>query len=142
MALSVYREPGEHNHFSLLVAGTYALFILSLLVLSRGWAALINVPGSVSSFRELSQDDGLRLGVALLGLYFLVSGVSGAVSSVVQWFYARGLAPYEHPAPVHDLLDIEAIVRALCGAALILWGANVVALIAWARSLGVRKGAA
>jgi hypothetical protein len=141
-ALSFYLGPGEHDPVGLVVAVTYALFVLSLLFLSRGWASLINVPGTVSEFSELARDDLLRVGVALLGLYFLVTGVSGVVAGVVQWFNVGASPAFQHPVPVRDFLEVTAFVRGLAGAALLFWGTNVVALVQWARSLGSGKGAA
>ncbi len=120
----------------------YSIFILSLLFLSGGWAALVNVPGTVSRLSEVGRDDLLRTGVPLLGLYFLISGVATVVGSAVASLYLRcavsdfGAPPLERPG------NAAAFIRAIAGAALVLWGTNVVALIQWARALGGKRGSA
>jgi hypothetical protein len=139
--LAGYLKPGDYDLVSIVISISYAAFVLSLLFLSAGWASLVNVPGTVSSFSALARDDLLRVGVALLGLFFLVTGVSAVVAQVVVWLEARSTLGSYGPVPAHSLLDTEALIRALSGAALLFWGSNVVALIRWARTVGTRGAA-
>jgi hypothetical protein len=143
LAFAAYFEPNQESHLgSLLVPLGYGAFVLSLILLSGGWASLVNVPGSVATFSQLNRDDLLRVGVALLGLYFLITGVSGVVASLVTWLQGRSLLGSYEPLSPLQLLETASLVRALAGAALVLWGTNVVAFIQWLRGLGGTRGAA
>ena len=119
------------------------VFVLSLLIGSAGWAKLVNVPGSVSSFSSMKRDDLLMVAIPCLGLFLLVTGVADVIGETVQWFQQRELLlgqglgnPQEFPSQ----LQIVPFLRALAGIVLILWGASVVELVRWARGLGRSKG--
>jgi hypothetical protein len=143
-AFGIYLSPeaGSPRVLGLVVAATYTAFVLSLLFLSRGWASLVNVPGTVSTFRQLSRHELLQVGVALLALFFLITGVAGAVASVVEWFNAPLKAASGQRLPLGEFLNVAALLRGFAGAALLFWGTSVVNFIQWAKSLGTGRGAA
>lgn len=141
MATSDY---GVEPAYFLLPAG-HTLFVLTLIFAPGGWAKLLNVPGSVSTFAQFTQDDLVRtLGVGI-GLYFLVSGVADAVGGVVSWQQARAYAldrgignPMEYPR----YPDLAPFLRAVLGAALVLWGARIPNVLSRLRTAGHSKSAA
>jgi len=133
----LFNSDTEVDSSTVLVSAGYTAFVLTLLISPGGWAALINVPGSVSALSELARDELLQVGVHLLGLYFLITGVSGAVASAAGWLQLRQTMPGYPFSP-----EAAAFVQALAGAALLLWGSSVVALVRWLRALGSPRGAA
>jgi hypothetical protein len=129
------RPGGELDWPGMLVAFGHVLFVLSLLLASGAWAALVDASGSVSRLADFRYDDFLRAAVPILGLYLLLTGVADVVGSVVQWLFVRGSGGYEG-ARLWDLVPSASVVRALCGAVLVGWGSSVAALIRWAQGLG------
>jgi hypothetical protein len=121
------------------------VFVLTLLFGSGGWAKLVSVPGTVSSFSSLSREDLFLVAVSCLGLLLLVTGIADVVGSTVEWFQQRrfalgpgALSPYSFPSH----LEVVPVIRAALGLVLVLWGTSVVELIRWARGLGRQKGVA
>ena len=126
---------------SLAITATHTLFVLGLVFVSRGWAALIDSSGPASSLSDLYRDDLLCTAVLILGLYLLLSGVASVVGSVVQWL------TFPHPSGYGDMrlskfVEAAQLVRALAGAALVVWGSSIISLIRWAQTVGQNRGAA
>jgi hypothetical protein len=117
------------------------IFVASLLFASSAWAAILGGSGTVSALRDLRRDDFLRAAVPVLGLYFLLAGVSDVLGAILRWFMVRGSEDFRN-APVFAFVESSSVVRAVLGAALILWASNVWALIHWAQTLGEKRGAA
>ena len=126
---------------ALLLTGTQSLFVLSLVFASRGWAAVIDLSGPSSSLSDLYRDDLLRSAIPILGLYLLLDGVASVVESVVQWLNYPTTSGYGG-LPLSKFVEARMVFRAVVGAALVVWGSSVVALVRWAQTVGQTRGAA
>lgn len=140
-SIVVLATQGQADPSALAITATHALFVLSLVFVSRGWAAIVDPSGPASSLSGLYRDDLLLSAVPILGLYLLLDGVASAVGSVVEWLNYPPTPDYGR-LPLSKFVEASVVFRAVCGAILLVWGSNVVALIRWAQTVGQNRGAA